>query len=72
MTLGQQNTEEEGHQQLDMAFDKYGINMLDTAEIYPVPTKSETQGKTGIIMIMIIIIIIMIMIMIMIIIIMKI
>lgn len=46
MTFGQQNTEQEAHQQLDMAFDDFGINIFDTAEIYPVPTKSETQGRT--------------------------
>jgi aryl-alcohol dehydrogenase-like predicted oxidoreductase len=46
MTFGQQNTEAEAHDQLNMAFDQYGINMLDTAEIYPVPTKDTTQGLT--------------------------
>jgi aryl-alcohol dehydrogenase-like predicted oxidoreductase len=49
MTWGQQNTEEEGIQQLNYAFDKCGINFLDTAEMYPVPTKAETQGKTDMI-----------------------
>ena len=43
---GQQNTEEEGIAQLDVAFDKYGINFLDTAEMYPIPTKAQTQGQT--------------------------
>jgi aryl-alcohol dehydrogenase (NADP+) len=46
MTFGEQNTIDEAHAQLDMAFDTYGINMFDTAEIYPVPTKSDTQGRT--------------------------
>ena len=46
MTFGQQNTRDEAHDQLNIAFDKYGINILDTAEIYPVPTKAETQGRT--------------------------
>lgn len=46
MTFGQQNTAEEAKEQLDIAFDKYGINFLDTAEMYPVPTKPETQGDT--------------------------
>jgi aryl-alcohol dehydrogenase-like predicted oxidoreductase len=46
MTFGQQNTVDEGVEQLDFAFDKYGINFLDTAEMYPVPTKAETQGDT--------------------------
>lgn len=31
---------------MNRAFDHYGINMLDTAEMYPVPTKAETQGRT--------------------------
>eukprot|EP00633_Aureoumbra_lagunensis_P000983 CAMPEP_0197297202 /NCGR_PEP_ID=MMETSP0890-20130614/40451_1 /TAXON_ID=44058 ORGANISM="Aureoumbra lagunensis, Strain CCMP1510" /NCGR_SAMPLE_ID=MMETSP0890 /ASSEMBLY_ACC=CAM_ASM_000533 /LENGTH=335 /DNA_ID=CAMNT_0042774235 /DNA_START=255 /DNA_END=1262 /DNA_ORIENTATION=+ len=46
MTFGKQNTLEEGVAQLDTAFDEYGINMLDTAEMYPVPTEAETQGAT--------------------------
>jgi aryl-alcohol dehydrogenase-like predicted oxidoreductase len=46
MTYGEQNTLEEGAALLDKAFDEYGINFLDTAEIYPVPTKAETQGRT--------------------------
>ena len=41
-----QNTLEEGVEQLNLAFDTYGINFLDTAEMYPVPTKPETQGRT--------------------------
>ncbi len=32
--------------QLHLAFDQYGINFLDTAEMYPVPTRPETQGRT--------------------------
>lgn len=46
MTFGQQNSLEEGVEQLTTAFDEYGINFLDTAEMYPVPTKPETQGAT--------------------------
>ena len=46
MTWGQQNTQEEGVDQMNLAFDKYGVNFLDTAEMYPVPTKAETQGLT--------------------------
>ena len=46
MTFGQQNTEEEAHEQLDYAIKKRGVNFLDTAELYPVPTKRETQGLT--------------------------
>jgi aryl-alcohol dehydrogenase-like predicted oxidoreductase len=46
MTYGEQNTLEEGVELLNCAFDNYGINFLDTAEIYPVPTNAETQGRT--------------------------
>jgi hypothetical protein len=42
----QQNTLQEGVDQLDRAFDEYGINFLDTAEMHPVPMKGETQGAT--------------------------
>ena len=45
MTWGQQNTEQEGHQQLDYALER-GINFIDTAEMYPVPPMAETQGLT--------------------------
>lgn len=45
MTWGQQNTEAEGHNQMDLAVAK-GINFFDTAEMYPVPAKGETQGRT--------------------------
>ena len=45
MTFGEQNTEAEAHAQLDRAWDA-GINFIDTAEIYPVPPKAETQGET--------------------------
>ncbi|MCM5705547.1 NADP(H)-dependent aldo-keto reductase [Larsenimonas salina] len=45
MTFGEQNTEAEAHQQLDRALDA-GINFIDTAEMYPVPPKGETQGRT--------------------------
>ncbi|MGL4322707.1 MAG: aldo/keto reductase [Beijerinckiaceae bacterium] len=45
MTWGQQNTEAEGHAQMDMALD-HGINFFDTAEIYSIPPKPETQGST--------------------------
>jgi aryl-alcohol dehydrogenase-like predicted oxidoreductase len=46
MTFGEQNTLDEGVAQLNLAFDEYGINFIDTAEMYPVPTKPETQGRT--------------------------
>jgi diketogulonate reductase-like aldo/keto reductase len=42
----QQNTLEEGVTQLNVAFDELGINFIDTAEMYPIPVKPETQGKT--------------------------
>ncbi|OWY03721.1 aldo/keto reductase [Thioclava sp. F1Mire-8] len=46
MTWGSQNTEAEGHDQIDFALDR-GINFLDTAEMYPVnPVKAETLGRT--------------------------
>ena len=45
MTFGQQNTEAEGHAQLDLAIDR-GVNFLDTAEMYSIPPKAETQGST--------------------------
>lgn len=45
MTWGQQNTEEEGHAQLDYAVDQ-GVNFIDTAELYSVPARPETQGST--------------------------
>ena len=45
MTFGQQNSEAEGHAQMDYAFAR-GINIFDAAEIYPVPPKPETQGRT--------------------------
>ncbi|MFD1094741.1 NADP(H)-dependent aldo-keto reductase [Salegentibacter chungangensis] len=45
MTWGQQNTEAEGHEQIDYALDK-GVNFIDTAEMYAVPARPETQGKT--------------------------
>ncbi len=45
MTFGQQNTEEEGHEQLDYALER-GINLIDTAEMYSVPPRPETQGST--------------------------
>ena len=46
MTFGNQNTLEEGVEQLNLAFDNYGINFIDTAELYPVPGNPETQGMT--------------------------
>lgn len=45
MTFGEQNTELEGHQQLNYAVEQ-GINFIDTAELYSIPPKPETVGKT--------------------------
>jgi aryl-alcohol dehydrogenase-like predicted oxidoreductase len=45
MTWGQQNTEAEGHEQMDYALDQ-GVNFFDTAEMYSIPPKPETQGST--------------------------
>ncbi len=45
MTWGQQNTEAEGHEQMDYAVER-GINFFDTAELYSIPPKAETQGST--------------------------
>ncbi len=45
MTWGEQNTEVEAHEQLDYAIDS-GINFIDTAEMYPVAPRKETQGLT--------------------------
>ncbi|MDE5104688.1 MAG: aldo/keto reductase, partial [Trichodesmium sp. St19_bin2] len=45
MTYGLQNTIEEAHQQLNYAVAE-GINFIDTAEMYPVPSRADTQGKT--------------------------
>ncbi|MCK2185403.1 NADP(H)-dependent aldo-keto reductase [Halomonas getboli] len=45
MTFGEQNTEAEAHEQLDRAV-AFGVNFIDTAEMYPVPPKAETQGLT--------------------------
>jgi len=45
MTFGEQNTEAEGHEQLDYALDQ-GVNLVDTAEMYAVPPRAETYGST--------------------------
>jgi len=48
MTWGEQNTQDEGFEQMDYALDE-GINFWDTAEIYSIPPKQETFGDTEII-----------------------
>lgn len=45
MTFGQQNSEAEAHAQLDMAFAR-GVNFIDAAEMYPVPARADTYGRT--------------------------
>lgn len=45
MTWGEQNTEAEAHAQIDLALDS-GVNFIDVAEMYPVPPRAETQGRT--------------------------
>ena len=45
MTWGEQNTEAEGHAQLDYAVEQ-GVNFIDTAELYSVPARAETYGST--------------------------
>ncbi|MBY4676894.1 NADP(H)-dependent aldo-keto reductase [Marinobacterium arenosum] len=45
MTFGNQNSEAQAHQQLDCAI-AAGVNFIDAAEMYPVPTGAELQGRT--------------------------
>ncbi|GHE22437.1 NADP(H)-dependent aldo-keto reductase [Halomonas urumqiensis] len=45
MTYGEQNSEAEAYEQLDRAV-SFGINFIDTAEMYPVPPLANTQGRT--------------------------
>jgi len=46
MTWGTQNSEAEGHAQIDYALD-HGVNFIDTAELYPSnPMSAETTGRT--------------------------
>ena len=45
MTFGQQNSEAEAHAQLDYALSQ-GVNFIDCAEMYPVPSRAETTGLT--------------------------
>ena len=45
MTWGEQNTREEGFEQMDYAVSR-GINFFDTAELYSIPPKAETYGAT--------------------------
>ena len=45
MTFGEQNSEAEGHAQIDYALDR-GVNLIDTAEMYSVPPRADTYGST--------------------------
>jgi aryl-alcohol dehydrogenase-like predicted oxidoreductase len=45
MTWGEQNSEADAHAQMDYAVAQ-GVNFFDAAEMYPVPPKAETQGRT--------------------------
>jgi len=45
MTFGEQNSEKDAHEQLSYSIDK-GVNFIDTAEMYAIPPKEETQGLT--------------------------
>ena len=45
MTFGEQNSKEESEKLMNYAYDK-GVNFYDTAEMYPVYPKKETQGKS--------------------------
>ncbi len=45
MTWGEQNTQNEGFEQMNYALDK-GVNFWDTAELYAIPPKKNTYGKT--------------------------
>jgi len=45
MNMGEQNSEAEGHEQLDYALDQ-GVNFIDTAELYAVPPRPETHGRS--------------------------
>ena len=45
MTWGRQNSEAEGHEQMDYAVD-CGVNFFDTAEMYPIPPRAEEYADT--------------------------
>ena len=48
MTWGEQNTQDEGFQQMDYAIEQ-GVNFWDTAELYSIPPKAKTFGHTELI-----------------------
>ena len=45
MTWGEQNSEAEAHTQLDVARNM-GVNFIDTAEMYSVPSRAQTFGES--------------------------
>lgn len=45
MTFGRQNSEADAHAQLDYALSQ-GVNFIDTAEMYPVPRRTDSYGRT--------------------------
>ena len=45
MTWGNQNTQEEGFEQMDYSLSE-GVNFFDTAELYPVPANADTYAET--------------------------
>ena len=45
MTWGEQNNQKEAFEQMDYALEK-GVNFFDTAELYSIPPKEKTYGKT--------------------------
>jgi len=49
MTWGEQNTEAEAFEQMDLALDR-GVNLFDNAEMYPIPPRAETANRCEAIM----------------------
>jgi len=45
MTWGKQNTELEGHEQMNIALEA-GVNFFDTAELYPIPAHPDRHAVT--------------------------
>jgi aryl-alcohol dehydrogenase-like predicted oxidoreductase len=45
MTWGEQNTREQAFEQMDYALSR-GVNFFDTAELYAIPPRAQTYGRT--------------------------
>ncbi|MEM9990115.1 MAG: aldo/keto reductase, partial [Bacteroidota bacterium] len=45
MTFGEQNTEAQAHEQLNYAVEQ-GVNFIDTAELYAIPSTASNNGLT--------------------------